>query len=206
MRMLVVIGGFLIALLGAAFVLTVLSDAPQSSAPQSVLQPLENALGRPIVMYVDGPVSPAFDAAIRALDAPVGALADRPDVRTLLDLDVYVMVRDTWDVFSGIEDHDLGALIRQRVRDKTADAGVAWFEAALEPVQGPRRDLLVILAAQEGLAGVDDFCVALTIYDMVRFSRNGAAFFDATEGEGSQWKRCRARGWTSVADMDRSDN
>ncbi len=206
------IGGFLFALLGVAFAMTVWRDASptvaSSPAPvveTSALQSLEDRLGRSIVMYVDGAVPADFSTALQALDAKVGALANPAEIRTLMDLDVYVMLRDSWDVYRALENHDLSALIRAQAQNKSAEAGVAWFEAALGGQDDAKRDVLVILAAQTGLAEVSAFCFALTIYDVARYAGNGAAFLEATEGDGSQWRYCRAKGWTSVADMGSND-
>ncbi|MFL4470952.1 hypothetical protein ACERZ8_14085 [Tateyamaria armeniaca] len=201
MKLLVAIGVCLFTLLGVTFLLTLSPGKPAPVASAPVLQPLDDKLGRPFVMYVDGEVSPAFRDALLALDTSVGALADQPEVRTLLDLDVYVMLRGAWEDYRAIKDHDLGALIRQQAQNKGADTGFAWFEAALNAEGGTARDVLVILASRAGLSGLSDFCLALTVYDLARFSGNGPAFVEATDGDGSHWKDCQAQGWTQVADM-----
>ena len=200
-RLLVIIGVFLAVLLGAAFALMSSRDQATTASPEPELMPLEGSLGRPFALYVDGGVSSDFVPTLAALDAPVGALMTQATPRTLLDLDVYVMVRDSWDVFRTIEAHDLAALIRQRAAGQADGAGVAWFEAKVASNEGAQKDVLVILAAQTGLAEISEFCFALTIYDLARFARNGAAFADAVAGPGTQWKQCRDQGWTSVADM-----
>lgn len=197
MRILVLIGGFLFALLAAAFFLSASRDG---AAPE--LQSLEQTLGRPIVLYIDGAVSPHIGAALLALDAPTGALATQAPVRTLMDLDVYVMLRDSWEDYRRLENHDFAPLIRQRAQGKAADAGMAWFQATQTDSTGATRDVLIVLAARNGLVGVSDFCLALTIYELARFSGNGPAFLEAREGQGSRWKQCKARGWTRVDDLE----
>jgi len=201
MRLMAIIGVILIGLLGAAFVLKQTPGLFAAKRPAPALTALEDALGRPFVLFVDGPVSPGFSRALAALDRSVGALADVPELRTLLDLDVYVMVRDDWDVFRSIRNHDLAALIRQRAQGQTADAAVTWFDTVLSGPGQADRNVLVILAARAGLSEFSDVCFALTIYDLARYSRNGAAFIDAADGPGTQWKQCRTEGWTSVDDI-----
>ena len=200
-RLLAIIGVLLAVLLGAAFVLFQPSEQVADVSSPPLMMPLETSLGRPFALYVDGPVSADFVPTLAALDTPIGALATQVTPRTLLDLDVYVMVRDTWDAFRKVEAHDLAALIRQRAADQADSAGVAWFEASVASNDGAKRDVLVILAAQAGLVEISDFCFALTIYDLARYARNGAAFADAIAGPGTQWKQCRDQGWTSVEEM-----
>ncbi|MEM6374428.1 MAG: hypothetical protein AAF727_16875 [Pseudomonadota bacterium] len=200
--MLLLVGGCLFALLAAAFL--VVGDRHPSNAPAEpvpALRALEDRLGRPVVMYVDGPVTPAFNDALADLDALVGALAAEPVVRSLLDLDVYVMLRDTWPSFDEVTDHDLGSLIRERARAQAPDTGATWFEATLQGADKTQREVLVILVARDLLAGGGDFCMALTIYDLARFSGNALAFVTADSGEGTHWRRCRKEGWRSVADL-----
>ena len=201
MRLMAIIGVVLIGLLGAAFVLKQAPDLFAGKRPGPGLTALEKELERPFVLFVDGAVSPEFEQALATLDEPVGALADRPELRTLLDLDVYVMVRDSWDVFRTIQNHDLAALIRQRAEGQAPDAAVTWFDTVLSGPEQADKNVLVILAARTGLSEFSDVCFALTIYDLARYSRNGAAFIDAADGPGTQWKQCRAEGWTSVDDI-----
>ena len=200
MRMLLGIGGSLCAVLVVAFAWSFWPDPRSSDAPAR-LQPLEETLGRPFVLYVDGNVSPEFRTALSDLDAKIGGIAGQAEMRTLADLDVYVMVRDSWDVFRSVTAHDLAELIRQTADRQGANTNMAWFKAMITPDDGAARDLLVILATRSGLAQVSDFCFAVSTYEIARFASNGAAFTNATDGAGTQWRQCHAKGWGSVTEM-----
>lgn len=200
MRMLVGIGGCLVAVMIVSLAWALWPQRPAPDAPDQ-LQALEQTLKRPFVLYVDGEVSADFANALSDLDARVGAIASKLDARTLADLDVYVMVRDSWDSFRRIGAHDLANLIRQHADRQGADASLAWFKAVITPDDGAARDLLVILATRSGLAQVSDFCFAVSVYEIARFSGNGSAFTAATKGEGSRWRQCHAKGWRTVSEM-----
>lgn len=197
MRFVVIIGVVMLGLFGAAFALNWRSAAPE--AP--VLVALETTLERPLVIYADGTVPEGIRSTLVSLDVGTGALAGEAAPRTLIDLDTYVMVRDNWDAFRGLEGHDLSTLIHERTANKTDQDSLTWFDAMLTSPQGADRRVLVILATDQALANMGEFCFALTVYEMARFAQNGASFTKATTGPGSQWKQCSARGWRSVADL-----
>lgn len=202
MRWMAIVGLVFLGLSGAAYLVKQVPPGlfgEDAGAPAMVA--LEDALERPFVLFVDGAVSDGFAQTLAALDAPVGALAEARELRTLMDLDVYVMVRENWDVFGAIRDHDLAALIRQRAQGQAPDAAVTWFDAALSGPEQGDKTVLVILAARANLTEFSDLCFALTIYDLARYARNGAAFAQAGDGPGTRWKRCRAEGWSSMDDI-----
>jgi len=200
MRMLLGIGGCLVAVLLVSLAWSLWPETHASDAPEQ-LQSLEQALGRPFVLYVDGSVSAGFGHALSDLDATVGAIAAQADVHTLADVDVYLMVRESWDTFRSIDAHDLANLIRQNAAGQGASASMAWFQAVITPEDGAPRDLLVILATSSGLTDVSDFCFAVSVYEVARFSKNGTAFTNAKEGAGTRWRHCHAEGWQTVTEM-----
>lgn len=201
MRLLIGIGGCLIAVLAMSLAWGAWPQGRGDVPSQGALRPLEVTLGRPFVLYVDGDIPAGVRQSLTALDASVGAFAAGAQARTLMDVDVYVMMRDTWATYRGIENHGLAALIRENAQAKGPGDGVAWFQATLTPPDGGGHGLLVLLSAREGLGPVSDFCFALAIFEIARFSGNGAAFHEATQGPGSQWRRCHAAGWRNIADM-----
>lgn len=198
MRRLVIIGGGVLGLLAAAYVLTSRQVPPE----EGVLEPLEVSLARSLVLYMDGTVPPDVYSALQALDAQAQALAPDAAPRTLMDLDVYVMLRPDWDVFRAIDGHDLTEVIREKAENKSDGDGVAWFKASLASSDGSApRNLLVILATDAALTNLGAFCFTLTVYDIARFAHHGALFSQANVGPGTQWKQCRAKGWYSTADI-----
>lgn len=195
-------GVVLAGLLGAAFVL---NKAPAITAllnPPPPLVALEAKLERPIVLYVDGTVPEGFRDMLTALDHGTGALASGASPRTLVDLDVYVMVRADWAAFRALDGHDLASVIREQAAQKTDVNGISWFQTTLTPAQGDPRPLLVILANETGLRDVSGFCLALTLYDIARFAGNGPAFLSGAERFSARWKRCREENWTGVEDIE----
>ncbi len=199
--MLLIMGVALMGLLGAAFMLTRTSEQPGAAERPQGLTALETALGREIVLYVDGADHSAVRDQLLALDKDRGALAARAVPRTLVDLDVYVMLRADWDVFRAVQGHDLSEVIRENARDKAPDAGLAWFEASISSPEGTVQRLLVILATEAARDNLGDFCFAVAVYDLARFSRNGARLLNASDGQGSYWKQCQKMGWTNAADL-----
>lgn len=108
-----------------------------ASADTALLAPLEVTLGRALVIHVDVDVSDGFTDSFQRLDAHTGAFDRQASPRTLMDVDVYVMVRDDWDVFRNIEGHDLGTAIRQRARDVTSGSDISYFQTQLTAQSGP---------------------------------------------------------------------
>ncbi|MEP4248997.1 hypothetical protein [Tateyamaria sp.] len=197
MRFIAIIGFVVLGLLGASLVLNWHNARPTAS----VLDALEETLERPLVIHLDGQAPADFDADLVAIDEGTGALAVDAAPRTLIDLDTYVMVRDSWDTFRAIDGHDLTALIHEKTADKTATNSITWFDTMLTSDDGTKRRVLLILTTDEGVADLGDFCFALTVYELARFAQNGDAFKNALDGPGSYWMQCRSKKWRSVADL-----
>lgn len=217
MRVVVVMGVGLLAILGIAFAFNYGSDvgtpapadealpeqvaASADAAPLAPLEPREVTLGRALVIYVDGNVPDGFADSFQRLDTKDGAFDRQASPRTLMDVDVYVMVRDDWDVFRNIEGHDLGTAIRQRVADVTSGSDISYFQTQLTSQAGGRHDLLAILATKETVSELGPFCLAMVVRDMARFAHHGAQALTAQSGPGTSWRDCKTRGWTSMADI-----
>lgn len=216
MRVVVAMGVGMVAILGIAFALNYGSDgdatAPQGAAlpeqaalvgtsPRAPLEPREVTLGRALVIHVDGEVPDGFADSFQRLDADTGAFDRQASPRTLMDVDVYVMVRDDWDVFRNIEGHDLGTAIRQRARGVTSASDISYFQTQLTSQAGGRHDILAILATQDTVAELGPFCLALVVRDMARFAHHGTQALTAQSGPGTSWRDCKTHGWTSMADI-----
>lgn len=200
MRSFLIFGAVAAGLAGSAFLLT-RDRAEAYFNPPPTLVALESTLDRPIVLYVDGQVPDTFRQSLDALDTGVGALDKGATPRRLVDLDSYVMVRKDWDAFRTLDNHDLAPVIRKQTETKTDLTSATWFEADLSASDGAQNKVLVVLATQAALDTLGPFCFAMTVHDLARFAHNGKAFQDANAREDARWKQCKAKGWTSVADM-----
>ena len=193
---------FVCAFVGGALVFrgALVPGAPEA-AP--VMVALDDVLQRQFVMVVDGDDGAALYDIIQRADAGQGALDTETIPRTLMHLDVYVLVKGTWDAFKTTQGHDLHEVIQENLPDSNDRSGLTWFPATLsaKDTDGAAKTVLVVLVNRSGLVGMNQLCRALALYDVARFAGGSSGFSAAESGPGTQWRRCVNEGWTTFADV-----
>ncbi|MEO0402180.1 MAG: hypothetical protein AAF214_07375 [Pseudomonadota bacterium] len=163
---------------------------------------LDQALGRPIVIYFEGILPDGLAGHLRALDQGVGALDWAAQPRSLAQTDVYVSIQQSWTVFRQANQHDLHALMVEQLANVDAASSFVWFRAKVSADSGAApRDVMVILGNEAGLAQLGPFCRALVIYDMARLVGVNEAALVRPDGPAATWRACGAQNWTRFQDM-----
>jgi hypothetical protein len=173
---------------------------PEGSGTEDMI-PLEQVLGRPIVIYAEGALPAGLSDNLLALDVEQRALDRDATPQSLLDTDVYVSIQDNWAVFTQAKRHVLHGLMVEKLQGVSAEKSFVWFSATASEDGQAKKEILVILGNGQALSMVQPFCQAVILYDMARFLTKNAAAVFAPEGPTATWKQCGDQGWTGVSDM-----
>ncbi|MEM6759638.1 MAG: hypothetical protein AAF601_09200 [Pseudomonadota bacterium] len=177
-------------------------NLPPPPAPDARAVPLEEVLGRPIVMYAEGTLGQGFFETLRALDADTRAFDYGTQPTSLADVDVYLLKLQTWDAMRARTDHVLHSNIVANLDGLAETTSFSWFRVRLgRQNDSTLRGVLVILANDQGLQNLSQFCTVLSIYDLLRYAHDGAALTDTTGPPVLRTDQCRNDGWQSVADL-----
>ncbi|MEO0633048.1 MAG: hypothetical protein AAFY52_02810 [Pseudomonadota bacterium] len=175
---------------------------PQPSAADTRPVPLEDKLGRPIVFYAEGTLGEGFFETLRALDAETRAFDYDAKPVSLAEVDVYLLKAANWDSMRARANHVLHANIVANLNGQPDTLSFSWFQARLSSKDGTKsREVLVILANDQGLQTLSQFCTVLSIYDLLRHAHTGRALTQNTGTPVLRTDACRSAGWTSVADL-----
>ncbi|MEL7093348.1 MAG: hypothetical protein AAFN94_16590 [Pseudomonadota bacterium] len=175
---------------------------PQPAATVTGPLALEAKLGRPIVFYAEGTLGQGFFETLRALDEPIRAFDYEVQPAALTDVDVYLLKAASWDAIRARTNHVLHANMTANLEGRSDTLAFSWFEATLSAKDGSvQRDVMVILANDQGLQSLSRFCTIVSIYDLVRYAHDGGALNTAEGAQVLRTEACRNQGWQSVADL-----
>ncbi len=165
------------------------------------LIPIEETLGRPAILYVDGLIDarPGVQAYIADLYAESGAFGPPVAVRELADVDVYVLILAEKSVEDLPPDFPLRATMAAQLAAAAPESGITAYETGLHRAPGlPAQSMRVILVDQSHMGAVSDLCLAVALHDVGRWyfsdpgqSRLGPAY--------TRVARCVAEDWQEIS-------